>query len=419
MDYAVYPQISDEVQKLIHKQNPKILEWISAIEIWLKPPLSTYHIDNWLSQAQDIADLDLFQLNDWQSWLTIQNILTLYESHFQKSYMTNNSETLPSLKLATKIEKVVNSAQTTQRTEAWYLEHQNLLTGSEIGDLFESQATRQSLIWSKIIQKESKIQGNQAVPYEYLTPFDWGHRFEPVVKMILEWKYKINIKELGRICHPNEPRLAASPDGIITSTSENDNSNQKLVGCLVEIKCPISRKPDGRIIPKYYHQIQLQLAVTELEECIFTEHVFISGYKKEFDPVSSGWVEAVKNGQPHGRIFIVEKEENVSNSEDVRVSHRYEYGPINDLTWEPLLDRECEHIVETMPWALGSVTQQHVKADSEWWEQALPAIRNFWIEVDTKRKEYADGKITPATPKRRLINQPETIQEQLCIIKLS
>lgn len=429
---STYPEIPDNIQLLINEINPKISEWMSVIEIWLNPPLSSYLIDNWISEANDIANSELFSLNDWSSTIIVQNILTVYSSHFSKNFMNydcvNVNSTLPSASTsastsiscqnAQKIERVLKVTQTTQRTDAWYQEHFNLLTGSEIGDLFESDATRQSLIWSKIVPKENKAQStNQAVSCEHLTPFDWGHKFEPVVKMLLEWKYCVDIAELGRICHPTEPRLAASPDGIVTRIRKGANSRKELIGCLVEIKCPISRKPNGRISSKYYHQIQLQLAVTELDECIFTENVFISGYKKEFDPVSSGWVDAVKSGQPHGRIFIIETEETVSGDE-VRVSHRYEYSPINNLTWEPSLDRKREHIFETMPWALGSQSQQHVKKDPNWWLTSQPAIRQFWNEVDNKRLEHAEGRLAPRTPKRRQNIQPD-IQEQICVIKLS
>jgi hypothetical protein len=421
---STYPQIPQDIQQEIYRISPKILEWMSAIEIWLCPPISSYHIDNWLEESENIAESDPFYLNEWPSWIIVQNILTLYESHFNNTFLHNISSsdnTLESQLIAKKIERVLKATQTAQRTDAWYEEHTNLLTGSEIGDLFESEATRQSLVWSKIVPKESRTHNSaQAVPYEYMGPFDWGHKFEPVVKMLLEWKYNIHIAELGRISHPTEPKLAASPDGIITMAHGQDNINSKMVGGLVEIKCPISRKPDGRIIPKYYHQIQLQLAVTELDECLFTEHVFISGYKKEFDLIQSGWVDAAKNGQPHGRIFIVESEEIISDDE-VRVSHRYEYSPINNLTWEPILDRTREHIVETMPWALGSVSQQNIKKDIAWWNNAQPAIRKFWEEVENKRKDFASGKLSQPVSKRKQQQQQSQLatQDQICVIKLT
>lgn len=424
-------QIPKEIETSIYIINPLILEWLSILETWLPIPQSSFHIDTWMEEAIEIAESELFQFTPktYSTWQIIQTLLTLYESKFRKKFITSTFTNTISSDIINRINQVLKKTQTTQRTNAWYLEQQNLLTGSEIGDLFETTSTRQSLIWSKVIPKEQRVTSNQAVPYEYLTPFDWGHRFEPVVKMLLEWKYNIRIAELGRIGHPTEPRLAASPDGIIIESTSSES--QGLVGCLVEIKCPISRKPDGRISSKYYHQIQLQLSVTELDECIFTEYVFISGYKKEFDPVASGWVDAVQSGKPHGRIFIIEKEDkNEILSEQIitedeslvsamKVSHRYEYGPINNLTWEPDIDRTCEHIVETMPWALTTVVEQHVKKDNEWWLKSVPIIREFWREVDRLRDEYSKGRIVPPTPRRR---QPIPVnfesQEQICVIKL-
>jgi hypothetical protein len=119
-----------------------------------------------------------------------------------------------------------------------------------LGHLFGSAYERGKLVLSKT---EPPPPRNQplAIPSDRMKPFDWGIRFEPVVKQIYEDKYGVTLKELGRLTHPIDPRCSASPDGLIYDCPKNERT-----GRLIEIKCPATREVDGKISKKYYWQIQ-------------------------------------------------------------------------------------------------------------------------------------------------------------------
>lgn len=436
-------------EEILYKVNPDILIWLGVVETLLQRPINSFMINGWLDAAEEIAETDFeFQEDEWVIIYKLLDKFNLsWHAYFidQKSTSSTSSAfiqngmAVPPNNL---IEELLARNQTQQRTAEWYEEHRNLLTASEIGDILDSPSAFNALVRSKIIPKESHSQSS-AVPSEYMTAFDWGIRFEPVVKQIYEYLYEVTICELGRLYHPTQSRIAASPDGLITKT-KNTNFNH-LVGNLIEIKCPVSRKPDGKIIPKYYHQIQLQLEVTGLTLCQFAEFNFISKYKEiwEGSEREKAWVKAVEDGALHGNIYLVEKIEkirrlfsedaegpgsaiaNIYNSDDTvlvseqRITHRYEYGPVNKLSWRPDLDEETEHIVETIPWALGAKTQQGVARDPEWWNKTMPRICDFWKAVEDGRKQYAEGRYPLQSPRRKAPTDSIANQQQFCVIKLN
>ena len=79
--------------------------------------------------------------------------------------------------------------------------------------------------------------------------------------------YNVIIDDYGCIRHRTIPFIGASPDGICSPKSKNRN----LVGRMLEIKCPKSRKIDGIPPTVYAVQVQAQLEVCELEYCDFLE----------------------------------------------------------------------------------------------------------------------------------------------------
>ena len=432
--------ISEALENKLYKVNPHILTWIGIVETWLEAPVNSFEIGQWLEKAEEIAGTGFQFLPE--EWLVINRILDRLEKEWLEHF-TKDSKTV---EVATKvsqahIQALVERTQTQQRTAEWFEEHRNLLTASEISDIFDSEAALASLVRSKILPRENRTQ-SAAVPSEYMTAFDWGIRFEPVVKQIYEHLYGVTITDLGRLYHPTQKGVAASPDGII-SAAKAEKGYEHFVGNLIEIKCPVSRKPDGKIMPKYYHQMQLQMEVAGIGACHFAEFMFLSKYKSggggggggggdswEGGPQEVAWLEAVRGGALHGNIFLVERLEKRgeggegSGSEDEgtsnqRISHRYEYGPVCNLSWRPELDEKVDHIVETIPWALAGKTQQVVARDPGWWAAALPKIEAFWAAVEKGRRDFAEGRLAPPTPRRRGgAAAAAKGQEQICVIKL-
>ena len=105
-----------------------------------------------------------------------------------------------------------------------------------------------------------------------------GKKYEEIANMYYGFRNNIKVAEYGMIQHAKYNFVGASPDGICEKNAKDGVNLSTLVGRLVEIKCPYSRKIkltgnlDGDIIPHdYYVQAQTQLFVTELDECDFLQ----------------------------------------------------------------------------------------------------------------------------------------------------
>ncbi len=105
-----------------------------------------------------------------------------------------------------------------------------------------------------------------------------GKKFEQVVTMMYEYKNDVYTEEFGLLGHPDYYFLGASPDGICSPFHRDKKTPHKLVGRMLEIKCPLMRKIKysgdikDTICPIYYWcQVQLQLECCNLDECDFIQ----------------------------------------------------------------------------------------------------------------------------------------------------
>jgi putative phage-type endonuclease len=256
------------------------------------------------------------------------------------------------------MDEIFKRGSVEQRTDDWYKQAQNMLTASEFNQIIKQGRTRGRIVLSKVnpvIRPEQR-----PVPSEMMTPFDWGIRFEPVVKQIYEYKYKSIIKEIGRLVHPIDSRIGASPDGIVIDGEKK--------GRLIEIKCPITRQLKDTIPEEYYMQMQLQMEVTGAELCDYVECRFRSlGGKgnQEGDTILKGTLWRISKGTE---------------------SEKYIYGMIGSSPEdEPLLEDD-EHILEVIPWELIELNEIEVKRDKEWWKSVQPVINEFWKDVELAHK---------------------------------
>jgi hypothetical protein len=268
----------------------------------------------------------------------------------------------PSSSVKEKLVSIQAKPQSVQRTEEWYKEMRNTLTASEFYQLFSSPRARGTLVMSKVKQEREYIPPRLSCLTMEMTPLDWGIRFEPVAKLILEKRWGVKIAELGRLHHPTMKGLAASPDGIIV-----EPETSPLYGNLVEIKCPSSRVI-GKGVPKdYWYQMQLQLEVTEMPVCQYTEFHFKSStaQKQDFD-LSGSYMEK-------GILCVVQSEE--------LQKVEYRYGPLGDMEWTPVLEEGWE-LLERVPWGLEKVWIQPVLRDEAWFQSMLPLIYDFWQDVE-------------------------------------
>jgi hypothetical protein len=223
---------------------------------------------------------------------------------------------------------------------------------------------------AKTMQYQPRFQP-LAVPSDSMSAFDWGIRFEPVVKQIYEYKYNATIKDLGRLIHPVDSRCSASPDGLIY-----DCSNEERIGRLIEIKCPVTREIDGNVPKDYYAQMQMQLQVTGCTNCDYVEATISSKYNNTSMKYGPGYY--------NGYIALVRYAEIKGDQE-----FYYIYSPINtDSSWIPIIN-EGEDIIEIIPWSLIEWHEQIVAKNEDWWRSIRPIINQFWEDVDiAKRGEF-------------------------------
>jgi hypothetical protein len=188
-------------------------------------------------------------------------------------------------------EELLARPQIPQRTQAWYAQGKEVLTASEFSKLLGSPRSVSQLVMSKVASDTPHQTNRLACMTCEMGPFDWGIRFEPVVKQILTEKWGLNIAEAGRIVHPTESHVAASPDGIIM-----ESTDPARVGRLLEIKCPITRKIGEGVPFDYWCQMQVQMEVTGVDECEYVEVKLDSAQGTSMDI----------SGAVHGYVWLLQ-----------------------------------------------------------------------------------------------------------------
>jgi putative phage-type endonuclease len=362
--------VSYHMDKMTNPNDTPITEWLTLVDNWLSPPEDHVQLEQWLESADELAYA--YEFSDAEERL-VEQILRCYEIQYRRRL-----ELLPTLRpprhqdlpSPEQLEELTTRKQTEQRTEAWYRQMSEIISASELGQLFAAPRQRAKLVMSKTtpyVPRNAPL----AVYSEQMSAFDWGIRFEPVVKQIYIEKYGATLKELGRLHHPTHPTCTASPDGLVYHCPKGQRT-----GRLLEIKCPVSREIDGTIPKDYYTQMQMQLHVTGLRYCDYIEAEFASPYQmiqpKQGPTEYSGMIALVFIRNPDG-----------SGTFD------YRYSPVNAPSdWQPILE-DHEEVVEWIPWRLMKWSEQVVARNEEWWEALQPVLRTFWEDVEkAKRGEF-------------------------------
>ena len=373
----------DSLQGSAYEFLDKLTDWLHLVEhAMTQPPNDTTLVDRWIDEASELADGFGFEEDTERVW--VERILEGYGAAFlatasasasasatatapiTSSHTLSVSPMAPAVS-AERIAALCARDQTEQRTAAWYAQMGNILSASELGSLFGSVRARAQLVLSKV-NFAPRPQQSLAVFSSSMSPFDWGIRFEPVVKQIYEHKYGATIQELGRLIGTIDPRVSASPDGLITAATD-----PALVGRLVEIKCPVTRQPDGKVPKDYYAQMQMQLHVTGLHECDFVEVVINAPYSSSLSRCGPGLY--------NGYVALVQTN-TLHKDGSVVATFRYEYSPLNaSSTWTPEDLKEGEFVCETAPWSAFEIHEQVVHADPTWWPALKPKVDVFWEDV--------------------------------------
>ena len=192
------------------------------------------------------------------------------DSYFDNNYLSINKNTLDikQQQLYTQYDYLFKLPQPVQKSKEWFDMRNNMITASNCGTVIgECKHTPiKNLLIDKIGLGE-KFKENKFVYH--------GKKYEKIAIMIYENIYNSKVGEFGLIQHPTISYLGASPDGISMSLTLDGKFN-RLLGRMLEIKCPPSRKIvnngsiKGDICPDYYWvQVQIQLECCDLPECDF------------------------------------------------------------------------------------------------------------------------------------------------------
>lgn len=249
--------------------------------------------------------------------------------------------------------------QQEQRTEQWLKEKIDLLTASEISAIWTGVGSRARLIRSKVSSLDGPPSYTQRLAIRRAdgNAMDWGIRYEPVVKTILESTLHITIRDLGRIRHRTISRLAASPDGLITA------GPPELTGRLVEIKCPPSRLITDAIPFDYWCQMQIQMEVCDIPACEYVECKFVEGEDKiteEENP--KGWITLQSNVQTSTLQYVYH--------------NKKEDKPADTEEWVA---------IESYPWQLIQIRRISVIRDGAWFATIQADLESFWNDVEQAR----------------------------------
>ena len=320
-------------------------EFLKHYETMNPLPTNLAFYDVWAEDAKELWDIQVEQDHGHLDAVLSFRRKLLEEGLLSKPIVQDNSW-----------KWLITAKQVEQRTQEWYMETKNIVTASEIAAIWKGPRTRAALVMSKVGDAaEVSVKRNSAFPRAQTGPMDWGVRYEPVVKQILEDTLGAKIQELGRIRHRNDPRVAASPDGLITESSKAP----ELVGSLVEIKCPPSRIINDKIPFEYWCQMQLQMEVCDRPSCEFVEVKF-----KELD------ADATPTHPLHGWITLEGNQETM----DMRYAYCQSQG---DGDWVP---------IETYQWEVAQLRRVTLQRDPVWFHASQAELQAFWKDVEAARQ---------------------------------
>lgn len=154
--------------------------------------------------------------------------------------------------------------QLEQRSPDWFKARAGKVTASRVKDvLAKGQGLTRAAYMGELIAET--LTGLPANPFKGNADTDRGNELEPAARLAFELETGDAVTEVGGFVHPRMPRVAASPDGILSG-------NRGL-----EIKCPrphvhLEYLLAGKPPPAYVPQMALQAACGELDSVVFASY---------------------------------------------------------------------------------------------------------------------------------------------------
>ena len=233
------------------------------------------------------------------------------DDQISPAYLKAFMEKLPKMFKEEELGELEKRTSAQSASRLWCDHRQGRLTASLFGDVLSCQ--RSGNAGQSLVDKvcEVRFMGGKARGPAALL---WGKEKEPealslVVEGLSTCHSGVQLHPAGLVVSGEHPYLGASPDGYLTCVCCNQRRT-------VEVKCPFSIKdsdpsdapyldPAGNLQKghKYYAQVQGQLALTGLKECIFGVYTTkgVHSCVVEYDPVF------VNSMMPVLRSFYMDK----------------------------------------------------------------------------------------------------------------
>lgn len=298
--------------------------------------------------------------------------------------------------------------QPVQRTKEWYDFRHNLITASNAYKAFDSQSSKNQLIYEKCqpnpassfmedsdtasaSDSDTKIIHFQA-PVQMVnvnSSLHHGQKYEPLSVMIYEDMYKTKVDDFGCIQHETHAFLGASPDGI------NVCRDSLRYGRMLEIKNIVSREIDGIPKKEYWIQMQLQMEVCDLDECDFLETKF-----SEYENSTDYWGDT--SGKRKGVIVYFHTKEG---------KPFYKYMPFalvsfDDVnSWqEQMMDlyqsAEYNYVwIKNCYWKLDIVSCVLVCRNRQWFKNNVDCLAEIWATIVAERVSGYEHRAPNRKPK--------------------
>jgi putative phage-type endonuclease len=279
------------------------------------------------------------------------------------------------------IKNLKSKPQPVQRTKEWYEFRHNLITASNAYKAFESQSTKNQLIYEKCQSNNSQISDSDEIKHIQIqmvninTTLHWGQKYEPLSVMIYEDTYKTHVDDFGCIQHEKYSFLGASPDGI------NVDKNSLRYGRMLEIKNIVNREIDGIPKKEYWIQMQLQMEVCDLDECDFLETKF-----SEYENATAFWND--KTEQQKGVIMYFHTKEGKPFYKYIPFKY-VSYEEIN--TWqEEMIDLyqsyEYNYVwIKDYYWKLDVISCVLVCRNRQWFNDNIKELAEIWATIEKER----------------------------------
>ena len=278
-----------------------------------------------------------------------------------------------------------------QRTPAWYKMRNEMITASDFGVIMEGKTafgTAEEVIFTKcgLMKKEF----NQAS----LAILEHGVKHEENATRFYELLRGVTVTEFGCMPHPKYSFVGASPDGISSDA------------IMLEIKCPPKRKITGEPRIYYWHQMQGQLEVCDLDRCDFLECKIVEYETVDGKPDRQGYYEDVASEvdeevdyrikAPKGSVIGYK----IPKSETPNKLH-YLYSDFNlkekeHREWEleqiKWISAKWYQYVETTYWEMLHYSNIPVYRDPEWFPVALQKLEDMWNQIVYYREHMDEAK---------------------------